>query len=140
MLDIGHRFRPACDHHTCRSGGHLPGGVEHGLQAGAAPSIDLQAGDPDAQAGVQRCDTADGRGLTVGIAVAQNDIIDVTFVQAGTVDQRAQSHGRQIGSSQRRQSPAHPADRSSDGIADHDIHASTVGLCADILKYLNQNL
>ncbi len=40
------------------------------------------------QAGIQRNDPPDGRGLAVGAAVAQDDVVDVLGIDAGALKQR----------------------------------------------------
>ncbi|GAA1647310.1 hypothetical protein MMUR_35610 [Mycolicibacterium murale] len=71
--------------------------------------------------------------------MAQDDVINIPFAQAGPLDESAQRGGGQVGGGERGQGPAHPTDRGPDGIADHDIHASTVGRSGDILKYSNRH-
>ena len=61
VLDVRHRLGAAGDDHTSRAGGHLPGGIEHRLQARAAPAVDLQAGHPGAQTRVECGHPADRR-------------------------------------------------------------------------------
>ena len=66
---------------------HLHAGVEHRLQTRAAAPVDLQARHRDVEAGVERGDPSDGRGLAVGVALAEDDVVDVLGCQAGAVDQ-----------------------------------------------------
>ena len=89
VLDVGHRFRTAGDHDAGRAGGDLPRGVQHRLQARAAAAVDLQTGHPGAEAGVQRRDPTDGGRFAVGVAVAEDDVVDVALPQAGAGDERA---------------------------------------------------
>ncbi len=61
VLDVGHRLRAAGDDDLGRAGGDLAGGVQHGLQAGAAATVDLEPGDAGAEAGVEGGDPSDRR-------------------------------------------------------------------------------
>jgi hypothetical protein len=83
MLDAAHGLGPAGDDQFRDARADLHGGVQHGLQAGAAPAVDLGSGNADAQPGVQRDDASQRREFAGRVAVAQDDVVDVTVAEAG---------------------------------------------------------
>ena len=138
VLHVGHRLRPARHDYARRACGDLARGVEHRLQAGAAPSVDLQSRHTGSQSGVQCGDAANRGCFAIGIAVTEHHVVDVTFAEAGLLDERAQCRGGQVGGRQRRQCSAHTSNRGAQRIADNDVgHVSTVRRADDILKYLD---
>ena len=121
VLDVGHRLGAARDHEACASGGDLRGTVQHRLQARTATSIDLHAGDSDAEARIERRDSAQSRRLTVRIALPKDHVVDIALAEAGTRGQFTEQSGGEIGDRHRRESTSHAADRRSQRGADHDI-------------------
>ena len=113
MLDVRHRLGTAGHDHAGGARGNLSRGVEHGLQARTAAAVDLQPRYAGAQAGVECGDPPDGRCFAAGVAVAEDDVVDVALTETGPVNERPQGEGRQLGGRQRREGAAHPADRSA---------------------------
>src|SRR6476619_2728490 len=121
MLHVRHRLGTAGHHHAGGTRGNLSRSVEHGLQTRTAAAVDLQSRHAGAQARVQRGDPADGRCLTAGVSVAEDDVVDVALTETGPLNKCPQGHRGQLGRSQRRQRTAHPANRSAHRIADDDV-------------------
>ena len=136
VLDLRHRLGPAGDDHPRGAGRDLAGGVQHGLQAGAAAPVELEPGDAGAEAGVEGGDPADRRGLAVGVALAEHDVVDVALAEPGPADQLGQGQGGEVHGAQRGQGPAEAPHGRADRFADHDVgHGSTVGAISDMEKY-----
>jgi hypothetical protein len=126
----------ARDHHRGRARGDLPGRVQDSLEAGAATPVQLEAGYADAEAGVQCRNSADRGGLAVGVALAEDHVVDVTLAEPGPSDQLGKREGRQADRAQRGQGPSEAPHGRADRFTDDDIvHAFTVGVISDIEKY-----
>src|SRR5215469_2813273 len=96
-LDLAHALRPAGQHDVAGPGLDLHDGPDHRLQAGAAPAVQLGAGDLDRQACVERGDAAQGRRLTVGVTLPEDDVVDPSGIDAGALDDRGDHGGAQGG-------------------------------------------
>lgn len=83
MLGLRHRLRTACHDEGGGSGPHLHRRLEHRLQPGPAASVHLEARNPGAQASVQGRDPAQSRSLTIGVALAQDHVVDVALTETG---------------------------------------------------------
>ena len=73
--------------------------------------------------GVESDDASDRRGLAVGVAVAEDHVVDVVLAQAGAPDQLGQDRGGQVDGRERGQHAAHPAHRGAERFTDDDVHA-----------------
>ena len=90
MLDVGHRLRSPATTTRAAPVATCARGVQHGLQAGPAAPVDLEARHPGAEAGVERGDPADRRRLAVGVALAEDDVVDIALAEAGAADELGQ--------------------------------------------------
>ncbi len=106
---------------VAEAGPDLHGGVEDGLEPGAAAAVGLQTGDGLGQPGVQRDDPAEGRGLGGGVGVAEDHLVDPFRVDPGTGDDLGddaggEGRGRLLG-----EGSAEPPDGGAQRFADDDI-------------------
>ena len=83
VLGTRHGFGAAGDDHLGRAGSNVSGGGHDGLQAGAAATVELHAGNGDGQASIECGDAAEGRCSTVGGSLAEDNVIDDVWVDAG---------------------------------------------------------
>ena len=125
MLDVRHRLRAAGHDEASGAGGDLRGAVQDSLQARAAAAVDLQARHARAQAGVERGYPTDRRRLAVGVAVAEDHVVDVALAQPGPADEFGKRHGRQFGGRKLGQRAAHAPHRGAQRFADDDVGACT---------------
>ena len=123
VLDVRHRLRAAGYDEASGSGGDLRRGVQHRLQARAAAAVDLQARHPRAQTGVECGHAADRRCFAVGVAVAEDHVVDVALSEPGPADEFLQRHGCQLGGRERGERAAHAAHRGAQQLADNDSRA-----------------
>jgi hypothetical protein len=121
MLDLRHRFGASGNNHAGCSGGDHARGVQHRLQTRAAASIHLDSGHRRTEAGVERGDPADRGGLAVRIALAEDDVVDLTFAQAGTPYQLGEHGGGEVRRGQGGQRAAEAAHRRTDRLTDHHV-------------------
>ena len=101
VLGLAHAVDAAGNDQISHAGLHPHGGVDHRLQAGAAAAINLQAGHAHAQLGVEGGNAADGRRLAVGVALAEDNVVNITALDAGATHQLAdhclgQAGGRDV--------------------------------------------
>lgn len=121
VLGLAHAFRAARQHELRAAGGHLHTGVDHGLQPRSATPVDLQARNGDVQARVQGGDPADGRCLPVGVALAEDHVVDGVGGDAGAVDEALDHRGGEVGD---RYVPEHAPiapDRGTDRLTDDGL-------------------
>ncbi len=85
--DVAHALRAAGNHEIVVAGMDLQARLDDRLQARAAAAVDLHAGHRHRQSGIKADDASDRRGLAVGIAVAENDILHRFGRDAGAVEQ-----------------------------------------------------
>ncbi|GFG85591.1 hypothetical protein MALGJ_22670 [Mycolicibacter algericus] len=127
MLDVGHRFRTAGYDQPGGAGGDLPGGIQHSLQPRSAATVDLGSRHASAQPRVQCGDPPDGRRFTIGVAVAENDVVDVTVPQSGPCDQLPQHCRHQGGDRHQCHNTTHASNQSTQWLADDDVAGNSHG-------------
>jgi hypothetical protein len=125
VLDVRHRLRAAGHDEPSGAGGDLRGGVQDSLQARAAAAVDLQAGHPRAQTGVESGHATDRRRLAVGVAVAEDHVVDVALAEPGPADEFGKRHDRQFGGRKLGERAAHAPHRGAQRLADDDVRACT---------------
>ena len=76
---------------------HQHAGVQDGLQARGAAAVQLVAGHLDGQSGLEPRQAANGGVLTAGIAVAEDDVVDLGRVDARAVEGLLDNRAGQIG-------------------------------------------
>src|SRR5690606_28816330 len=84
-------------------------------------TVDLQARNVHAETGVEGGDAAEGRSLTVGGGLAEEDVVDVGTGDTGAGDEFADDGGREILGGDVPQDTAEPAHRGAQGFADHYV-------------------
>ena len=119
VLGLAHALGAAGDDQVRGAGLHAHGGVEDGLEPGAAPTVQLMSRNGDGKPGVERGNAADGRRLAVGIALAEDDVVDVAAFDAGAIDQFLQDGRGQIHGGDVLEHAAVSAHRRPQGLADH---------------------
>ena len=62
---------------SARASLDVQAGVDHRLQPGATAAIDLCPGHRDRKAGVECRDPAEGGGIAVRVALAEDDVVDL---------------------------------------------------------------
>ncbi len=112
QLDLAHALRAPRQHELGGAGLHLQAAVEHRLQGGAAAAIDLHPRNLHRQSRVQRRDAPDRGGLAVGIALSEDDVVDVLGAQSGALHYRPDHRGRERGGGH---VPEHAAEASHGG-------------------------
>jgi hypothetical protein len=70
--------------------------VNHGLEPRAAPAIQLQARNLVAEAGIQGSYATDGRGLAVGVTLAEKHIIHIGCGEPSPADELLHHRSGQI--------------------------------------------
>ncbi len=90
VLSLAHRLHATRHDQTRGAGGYLHRGVEHRLQSRAATAVDLHPGHRRAEPGIECGDPADRGGLTIGVALAEHDVIHIAFGEARAGQQRRQ--------------------------------------------------
>jgi len=121
VLDAAHGLGPAGDDQFRDARADLHGGVQHCLQAGAAPAGDLGSGNADAQPGIERDDASQRREFAGRVAVAQDDVVDVTVAEAGAAGDLADDDGREVGRRQPGQAAQVAPDRGTERFTDDDV-------------------
>ena len=116
-----HHIDAARDHDLAESGPDLHRRVQDRLEAGPAAPVDLRAGDRFGKSGVKGGDPADGRGLGGRIGVAEDDLIDLAGVDAGTGDDLGDDVRGECGRLLLGEHPAEAADGGTQRFADDDI-------------------
>jgi hypothetical protein len=129
VLGLAHALGTACDDHVAGTGLHTHRCVQYRLQCRATPAVELLTRDGDRETGVQRCHAADGRRLTVGVALTEDDVVDRSRVYPGALHKATQDRGRQPGCGNILESAAVLAHGGPQWLADHCFtHVSLVSL------------
>jgi hypothetical protein len=91
------------------------------LEPRAAPAIQLQARNFVAEAGIQGSYATDGRGLAVGVTLAEEHIIHIGCGEPSAADELLHHRSGQISSRYITQGPAVSADWSSQWFANNRV-------------------
>jgi hypothetical protein len=83
---VAHGLDAAGHHDVVLARADLHGGLDDGLQARAAPPVELHAGHRDRQPCVQGDDAPDRRCLHARIAVPEDDVLDVAGSDTGALE------------------------------------------------------
>ena len=120
-LDLAHRLGAAGDDDVRGAGLNLHRRGDDGGQARPAAAIDLVARHLDRQAGVERGDPADRRGLPVRVALAEDHVVDLGWIDAAALDDRADDGRSEPGGRNVAEDAAEAPDRRPQGLADHRL-------------------
>ena len=114
-LGATHALDTAGDDHVGVFSLHQHAGVQNGLQAGGAAAVELVARHLDGQARLQARQPSDGGVLTAGIAVAEDDVVDLRRVDPGAIQGLLDYSAGQFGGGDVPQDSAEVSDGSADG-------------------------
>lgn len=116
-----HHVDTARDDDVTEARPDLHGGVEDGLQSGAAAAVGLEAGDGVGESGVQGGDAADGRGLRRGIGVSEDHLVDPVRVDSRAGDDLRDDACGERGGCLLGEGSAETPDRGAQRFADDDV-------------------
>ena len=87
MLHLRHRLGATGHDDARRPGRDHAGGVQDGLEAGAAAAVHLDAGHSGAETRIEGGGSADRGCLAARIALPEHDVVDVALAEAGAPHQ-----------------------------------------------------
>jgi len=88
---------PPASTRSARAGLNLHAAQRDGLQARAAATVELQARHVDTEAGIERGDAPDRRRLAVGVALAEDHVVDLLGGQRGAAHQLGDDGRSELG-------------------------------------------
>ena len=103
-------------------------GVGDRLQAGAAATVDLAAGNGDRQSRIEGDDAADRRSLHVRVAVAEDDILNGLARQVGLLQQSCEDLSAELLMRNVLELSAESAHGGAERFADDDVFGHRVSL------------
>ncbi len=128
-LHLAHALRAAGQHKVGGAGLHLHARLDHRLETRAAAAVDLDPGHLDWEPRVERRDAPERRRIAVGVALAEQHVVDLLDGKLRPLDDR-RDHGG--GQPCRRDVAEHAAEaphRGAQGLADDRISHPAVNVC-----------
>ncbi|RPK62297.1 hypothetical protein EES44_17835 [Streptomyces sp. ADI96-15] len=116
-----HHVDAAGDDDLAETAADLQGGVDDGLEPGAAAPVDLHARHPVGQPRVEGGDAADGGGVAGRVGVTEDHLVDPFGVDTAPLDDGGDDVRGERGGSLPGQRPAEPADGGAQRRADDDV-------------------
>ena len=129
VLGLAHGLHASGEHDLAGPGLDLHGGVDDALQSRPAAPVELVAGHRDGQPGVQGGHPPDPRRLSVGVALTEEDVVDLLGGHTGARQHLDDDGRRQLGGGHVTEHPAVSSDGrphrlADDGVSHHVLRVS----------------